>query len=162
MQKGNWVVKVDGYEDVPANNENALRNAVAHQPVSVAIDAEGSAFQFYKEVHIFIYTKTIWFISFVIVATSYKNDAQGVFTGQCGTNLDHGVVAVGYGATQDGNKYWIVRNSWGPDWGEGGYIRLQRGISKREGKCGIAMQASYPIVNDFDKASSTANLKDEL
>ncbi|KAL5707047.1 hypothetical protein ACHQM5_025143 [Ranunculus cassubicifolius] len=111
------VVTIDGYEDVPRNNEKALQNAVAHQPVSVAIEAGGRAFQLYQ---------------------------SGVFTGTCGTKLDHGVAAVGYG-TDNGVDYWIVKNSWGPNWGEKGYIRMERNVAgTRTGKCGIAMQASYP------------------
>ncbi|TVU25682.1 hypothetical protein EJB05_28187, partial [Eragrostis curvula] len=114
---GSHDVTIDGYEDVPANNENALQKAVANQPVSVAIEASGQDFQFYSE---------------------------GVFTGSCGTDLDHGVAAVGYGTTQDGTKYWIVKNSWGEEWGERGYIRMQRGIAASYGLCGIAMEPSYP------------------
>lgn len=109
--------KIKGYEDVPANSESALLNAVAHQPVSVAIDASDSDFKFYS---------------------------SGVFSGKCGTELDHGVTAVGYGETDDGTKYWLVKNSWGTSWGENGYIRMQRNIHDEEGLCGIAMQASYP------------------
>ncbi|KAK3206979.1 hypothetical protein Dsin_021025 [Dipteronia sinensis] len=77
--------KITGYEDVPANNEAALLKAVTKQPVSVAIDAGGSDFQFYS---------------------------SGVFTGQCGTELDHGVTVVGYGTAVDTTKYWLVENSW--------------------------------------------------
>ncbi|KAH1221287.1 Senescence-specific cysteine protease SAG39 [Glycine max] len=109
--------QIKGYETVPANSEDALQKAVANQPVSVTIDAGGSAFQFYS---------------------------SGVFTGQCGTQLDHGVTAVGYGSTDDGTQYWIVKNSWGTQWGEEGYIRMQRGTDAQEGLCGIAMDASYP------------------
>lgn len=70
---------------------------------------------------------------------------KGVFTGPCGTDLDHGVAIVGYGVTLQGTKYWIVKNSWGAEWGENGYIRMQRGVEAKEGVCGIAMEASYPI-----------------
>ncbi|KAL6858722.1 hypothetical protein ACP4OV_017724 [Aristida adscensionis] len=112
------VVTIDGYEDVPANDEAALKKAVAHQPVSVAIEASGSHFQFYSE---------------------------GVFTGKCGTELDHGVTAVGYGVAADGTKYWVVKNSWGPEWGEKGYIRMARDVAAKEGLCGIAMEPSYPV-----------------
>nr|ACF84854.1 unknown [Zea mays] len=114
---GGVVVVIDGHQMVPAGSEDALAKAVAHQPVSVAVDAGGQAFQFYSE---------------------------GVFTGDCGTDLDHGVAAVGYGVGDDGTPYWIVKNSWGTSWGEGGYIRMQRGAGNG-GLCGIAMEASFPI-----------------
>ncbi|GAB2289438.1 hypothetical protein Dimus_023747 [Dionaea muscipula] len=114
------VVTIDGFEVVPENDEDALQNAVANQPVSVAIDAGSQDFQFYSE---------------------------GVFTGECGKDLNHGVAAVGYGTTLDGTKYWIVKNSWGADWGEQGYIRMERGVEAKEGLCGIAMLASYPTKN---------------
>ncbi|CAN0878913.1 Cysteine proteinase RD21A [Linum grandiflorum] len=116
-RKNAKVVTIDGYKDVPTNDEKSLKKAVAAQPVSVAIEAGGRAFQLYQ---------------------------SGVFTGQCGTQLDHGVVAVGYG-TDNGVDYWIVRNSWGADWGEKGYIRMERNVAKtKSGKCGIAIEASYP------------------
>ncbi|PKU86664.1 Oryzain alpha chain [Dendrobium catenatum] len=117
LQKNAHVVSIDGYEDVPVNDENALKKAVANQPVSVAIEGSGRAFQFYE---------------------------SGIFSGSCGLDLDHGVTAVGYGS-EDGKDFWIVRNSWGTEWGEAGYIRLARNIGLSTGKCGIAMEASYPV-----------------
>ncbi|KAF8660378.1 hypothetical protein HU200_057960 [Digitaria exilis] len=118
VKKARKVVSIDGFEDVPHNDEKSLQKAVAHQPVTVAIEAGGREFQLYE---------------------------SGVFTGRCGTSLDHGVVAVGYGSTEDGQDYWLVRNSWGADWGEAGYIRMARNVSSPAGKCGIAMEASYPV-----------------
>ncbi|KAK7302177.1 hypothetical protein RJT34_13059 [Clitoria ternatea] len=129
-------VSIDGHETVPANDEDALLKAVANQPVSVAIDAGGSDFQFYSE---------------------------GVFTGDCSKELNHGVAVVGYGTTVDGTDYWIVKNSWGPEWGEQGYIRMQRNVSDKEGLCGIAMEASYPIKNSSNNPTGPSSPpKDEL
>merc|ERR1719263_874170 len=76
---------VIGYFDVPANDEEALMEAVAKQPVSVAIEADQMAFQMYS---------------------------KGILTKKCGHNLDHGVLLVGYG-TENGVDYWKVKNSWG-------------------------------------------------
>ncbi|XAR48376.1 Actinidain [Bertholletia excelsa] len=117
-RKNAKVVTIDDYENVPENDEKALQKAVANQPVSVAIEAGGREFQLYE---------------------------SGIFTGKCGTALDHGVAAVGYG-TENGKDYWIVRNSWGSSWGEKGYIKMERNVAKTPtGKCGIAVEASYPI-----------------
>ncbi|KAL8124954.1 cysteine proteinase COT44-like [Apium graveolens] len=116
-RKNSKVVSIDGYEDVPANDEKALKMAVAHQPVSVAIEAGGRGLQLYS---------------------------SGIFSGMCGTALDHGVVVVGYGR-EDGKDYWLVRNSWGTSWGENGYFKMERNVAYTStGKCGIAMQPSYP------------------
>ncbi|XP_009390652.2 cysteine protease XCP1-like [Musa acuminata AAA Group] len=110
------VVTISGYEDVPRNSEESFLKTLAHQPVSVAVEASGRDFQFYR---------------------------GGIFDGPCGTQLDHGVAAVGYG-TSKGQDYIMVKNSWGPSWGEKGYIRMKRNTGKREGQCGIYKMASYP------------------
>ncbi|CAK9182418.1 unnamed protein product [Ilex paraguariensis] len=117
-EEASHAAKIKGYENVPINSQKALLKAVANQPVSVSIDASGAAFQFYS---------------------------SGVFTGDCGTDLDHGVMAVGYGTTADGTKYWLVKNSCGTTSGDKGYIMIQRDIGAKEGLCGIAMDSSYPI-----------------
>merc|ERR1712137_494469 len=105
---------VTGFKDVESSSENALMEAVAQQPVSIAIEADKQVFQLYK---------------------------SGVLTATCGTQLDHGVLLVGYG-TEDDQDYWLVRNSWGASWGEDGYIKLLRGKGG-VGECGIASQPSY-------------------
>ncbi|KAF8658802.1 hypothetical protein HU200_059289 [Digitaria exilis] len=79
----------------------------------------------------------------------------GIFNGMCGLKLDHGVTAVGYGS-EGGQDFWIVKNSWGPEWGEGGYIRMARNVFLPMGKCGIAMDASYPVKNGPNHHSTTA------
>ncbi|PUZ36989.1 hypothetical protein GQ55_9G082100 [Panicum hallii var. hallii] len=109
---------IRGHEDVPRNNEAALAAAVAHQPVSVAINGADPAFRFY---------------------------AGGVLGGGgCGTELNHAVTAVGYGTAGDGTRYWVMKNSWGASWGEGGYVRIRRGV-RGEGVCGLAKLPSYPV-----------------
>jgi len=115
--------KVESWVDVDQNNCDALVTAVAKNPVSVAIAA--NALQFYT---------------------------SGIFANRfCGTGLNHGVVAVGYGTEgsgKDAKDFWIVRNSWGASWGEKGYVRMYRGdkIQPKTGICGICMDSSYPIV----------------
>jgi len=106
------------FTDVAKNSDSALMTAIAQQPVSVAIQANQPAFQTYK---------------------------SGVLTGTCGSNLDHGVLAVGYGTWTDGTDYYKVKNSWGTSWGMSGYILIQRGNPQRCGECGILCgPPSYP------------------
>jgi KDEL-tailed cysteine endopeptidase len=106
--------------DVKPNDQISLKGAVAQQPVSIAIEADTKYFQSYS---------------------------SGVLTSSsCGTNLDHGVLIVGYG-TENGIKYWLVKNSWSTSWGDQGYVKIARSDSTNDkGICGIAMQPSFPTV----------------
>ena len=108
------------FVDVESASDLAFSTALSLNPVSVAIEADQREFQLYK---------------------------SGVFTGACGTNLDHGVLAVGYGS-ENGVEYYKVKNSWSTTWGDKGYIRLAKGASYNGGKgqCGILLEASYPVV----------------
>jgi len=73
------------------------------------------------------------------------NYTGGIITSPyCGTQLDHAVLAVGYG-TEYGQDYFLVRNSWGSSWGEAGYVRI--GITEGYGICGINMYPVYGFTN---------------
>lgn len=111
------VIKLTGYKDVAPGSEAALKNALANVgPISVAIDASHRSFQFY---HTGVYDEP-----------------------ECSSeNLDHGVLTVGYG-TEDGQDYWLVKNSWSSGWGEEGYVKMLRNSGNQ---CGVASAASYPI-----------------
>ena len=119
-QKCSSIAKISSCSDVKANDQVSLKVAVSQQPIAVAIEADTRYFQSYA--------------GGVLDATT------------CGTNLDHGVLIVGYG-TENGQKYWLVKNSWSDTWGEQGYVKILRSDSENDpGICGIAMEPSFPSV----------------
>lgn len=123
------VASIDGFEDVPPGDEKELEKAVSQQPVSIAIEADTKSFQLY---------------------------AGGVYDSkECGESVDHGVLVVGYGFDKTPKEsathhkkhhkhYWKVKNSWGSQWGESGFIRMARRISSETGQCGITTSPSFP------------------
>jgi len=96
-------------------SKSSMQSAIQQQPVSIAIEADQYAFQAYE---------------------------SGVLSSGCGTSLDHGVLAVGYGS-ESGQDYWLVKNSWGTSWGQAGYIK----ISSDSNVCGVLNQPVYPQVS---------------
>jgi len=111
---------VISYYDITPNSDIEMMSALSQQPVSVAIEADQRDFQLYS---------------------------SGIFTGKCGTKLDHGVALVGYGSL-DNLDYYILRNSWGTSWGSNGYMYLGRGdqYNNGAGQCGVLMEGSYPVL----------------
>ncbi|KAI4296896.1 hypothetical protein L6164_036816 [Bauhinia variegata] len=111
--------KISGYQRVPADNEEKLLQALINQPISVLVS----------------------------INDEFRHYAGGVFSGPCSNNLNHGVTLIGYGTSDNGTKYWLIKNSWGENWGEDGYMKLLRDSDNPEGLCGIAKQATYPTVD---------------
>jgi len=115
FQSSNVGATLTSYVNVNQGDENDLMAKVVMAPTSVAIDASQSSFQ--------LYTSGVY----------YEPSCSS-------TQLDHGVLAVGYG-TSSGSDYWIVKNSWGTSWGMSGYIWMSRNKSNN---CGIATMATLP------------------
>jgi C1A family cysteine protease len=101
------VAKISGFTGIP-KTEDGHQAAVDKQPVSIGVDASSRAFSSYK---------------------------SGVFTGPCGTSLNHAVLTAGYTS-----EYWLIKNSWGTSWGESGFARFARG----KNMCGMLNVANYP------------------
>lgn len=111
-------MKATAAANVTPNSAAQLKAALNEGPVSVAIEADTLVFQFYS---------------------------KGVLNSKsCGTELDHGVLAVGYG-TENGQDYYLVKNSWGPSWGLKGYLKIA--IVEGKGICGIQMDPSFPTTD---------------
>ena len=111
-------VTVSKYVDVTPSSVSQMKAALTTQPLAVAIEADKYCFQTYK---------------------------SGVFNNaKCGTTLDHAVLAVGYG-TEDGQDYWLVKNSWNTTWGDQGYIKIA--IVDGDGICGVQMDPNQPTTN---------------
>jgi len=74
----------------------------------------------------------------------FQTYTSGVITSSsCGTNIDHAVLAVGYG-TENNTEYLLVKNSWGTSWGDQGYVKIA--LTSGAGTCGINQYVAYPNV----------------
>ncbi|KAJ6766947.1 CYSTEINE PROTEASE FAMILY C1-RELATED [Salix purpurea] len=112
------VVSIDGYTDVD-ETDSALLCAAVQQPISVGMDGSALDFQLYT---------------------------GGIYDGDCSDDpddIDHAVLIVGYGS-ENGEDYWIVKNSWGTSWGLEGYFYIKRNTDLPYGLCAINAMASYP------------------
>lgn len=110
---------IKGYVNVSSGDVNALKHAlIEHGPISVAIDASHSSFVFYS---------------------------SGVYyEPKCGNtmdSLDHAVLLVGYGS-ENGEDYWLIKNSWSPLWGDKGYVKM----SMKGNNCGVATQPTFVLL----------------
>ena len=105
-------LKIDSFVKLPENDYNALNEAlIEHGPIAISVDA------------------SLWYL--------YES---GIFNGEhgkCGSTINHAVTLVGYDSEENGQSYWIVKNSWGSRWGEDGYIRLPREEKANDVKCEI-------------------------
>mmetsp|Transcript_17393 Transcript_17393/g.29263 ORF Transcript_17393/g.29263 Transcript_17393/m.29263 type:complete len:146 (+) Transcript_17393:570-1007(+) len=112
--KSKGMGRVASFSDVKQNDPDQLKAAIAKGPVSVAIQADSFIFRSYS---------------------------KGVIDSKdCGQNLNHGVLAVGFG-NEEGLDYFLVKNSWGPSWGDQGFVRIS---ASADNICGILSSASYP------------------
>ena len=118
--KSKTAVDVSSFAQVTQDSIDQMKAALTNQPLSVLVEADTTVFQHY---------------------TSGVLDST-----ECGTQLDHAVLAVGYGTdSTTGLPYWLVKNSWSSSWGDQGYIRLAQVAG--EGICGVQMGPAFPTTN---------------
>ena len=123
-KEGGW--KNSGHVDAPKHHDNKLAAALMLRPISIAVDA--NSWSYYGGGRYLIY---IYIYIGIIKSKS-----------ECGTQLDHGVFLVGADISGT-TSYWKIKNSWGADWGEKGYIRVERNTKGGTGPCGVALMPSY-------------------
>ncbi|CAF0712111.1 unnamed protein product [Brachionus calyciflorus] len=113
-------IQMTSFVKIPRGDEAAMEQALSTVgPISIAIDASLQTFQFYS--------------SGIYSDAACKNKFE---------DLNHAVLLVGYGS-EGNDQYWILRNSWGTQWGNQGYMKIAKG---KDNMCGIATESSYPVL----------------
>lgn len=136
----NLVAKINSYVNVTANDLAALRLAIVKQgPISVSIDASHRTFSFYSngvyyEKEWYVYRILLLLIFFVINSKA----TPAIFSKNKVDELDHAVLAVGYG-TMNKKDYWLIKNSWSTYWGNDGYVLM----SAEKNNCGVMTSPTY-------------------
>jgi len=126
----NMGLSIQNYYNLNKSDSNALKVAlVNHGPISVAIDASQETFTFYSK------------------GVYYDKKCKNTIAG-----LDHAVLLVGYGA-ENGEEYWLIKNSWSTHWGDNGYVK----ISQRDNNCGVAADATFAILPPAQSGATSAN-----
>ena len=119
MDKG--TIEVSALNKVPEQSVDQLKAAIAQKPVAIALDGADYPFMHYFG--------------------GILNDAS------CGTSQTHHVLAVGYGS-ENGQDYWLLKNSWGADWGEHGYVRVAIN-GDGPGVCGMQLDNYWVDLKDY-------------
>lgn len=113
-------IKLKNFTSLPIGDEESIKTALyKHGPISVGVNAN---------------------LDWQLYSKGIYNPSEEACDSSA-SSMDHGVILVGYG-NKDGLDYWVVRNSWGADWGEEGYMRLARGHNA----CGVANAAIFPVL----------------
>ncbi|CAI5533335.1 unnamed protein product [Closterium sp. Naga37s-1] len=125
---------VSGWEKVPAKSAVSLMKAVSQQPVLVYIATDSDDFRAYS---------------------------GGLFIGACGKDIDHAMIVMGYSLDATEGPYWLLKNTWGPEWGETGYMKLPIfNDSQPSGKCNIHSEpAVYPTFYDSRSNANPCNVR---
>jgi KDEL-tailed cysteine endopeptidase len=111
-------VLVSDWTTVTPSDVHEMKGALVEQPLSINLEA----------------------------SDVFKSYTSGILDDPaCGNQHNHAVLAVGYGVSEEGIEYWVVKNSWGTDWGEDGYIRMA--IVEGDGICGVQMHPLQPHVD---------------
>jgi KDEL-tailed cysteine endopeptidase len=121
------IANISSYNLVKPISDQSMQIALHKQPISIALEVNEDFFLY----------------------------SSGVYTGKCGRNINHAALLIGYGMDKEsGLEYYILKNSWGPTWGENGYMKIAKGINQLTnkpyndgaGQCGILLYGTYPIL----------------